>query len=589
MTLLSIVAGPLTLLFDDTNGFLRFVRYGEFELVRGVFAAVRDRNWNTIPFSIDDLQVKEATDSFSIQFVANSLSPDIAFRWQGWIDGTSKGKVRYRFRGEVVTPFYRNRIGLCVLHPSGVLAGCPCEVEHVDGSTASLSFPYCISPDQPFKNVRSISHRVESNIQARVTLEGDTFETEDQRNWTDASFKTYSTPLDLPFPVLLESGAFIDQSVTIELIGAEFSNTLGAVEEVACRVDVDWTKPIRRPAVGFQWPASLIPVQERVLERLKTLGPDHLRVDIWLNQGHWRRVLLNAIDVSQAVGAELEIALFVDSLEGSSWHDFAEILHLARVQVARILLFHIAAKSTPNELAFVAFPALREIAPMIPVAIGTNAYFAELNRGRPVMIDNCLVCYSINPQVHAFDNLSLIETLEAQRATVDSAAEYFNRPVVVSPISFRPRFNPNATSALDLDSELEAAVDPRQKSGFGAAWTIGVFASLLTHTSVDSLTLYESHGPRGIMDVDGVDYPMTESVALLLGSDTIFMGSSTCPLEIVALGIQSRTGENRIAFGNLSGKDVAVCYETPKGGSRRVTVAAESVRLVDMQEDSNDA
>ena len=34
---------------------------------------------------------------------------------------------------------------------------------------------------------------------------GDVFEIEDQRNWTDGSFKTYSTPLSLPFPVPVEA------------------------------------------------------------------------------------------------------------------------------------------------------------------------------------------------------------------------------------------------------------------------------------------------------------------------------------------------------------------------------------------------
>jgi hypothetical protein len=36
----------------------------------------------------------------------------------------------------------------------------------------------------------------------RVTcrMEGDTYETEDQRNWTDASYKTYVRPLPCPGP-----------------------------------------------------------------------------------------------------------------------------------------------------------------------------------------------------------------------------------------------------------------------------------------------------------------------------------------------------------------------------------------------------
>ena len=43
------------------------------------------------------------------------------------------------------------------------------------------------------------------------------------------------------------------------------------------------------------------------------------------------------------------------------------------------------------------------------IVSGTNAYFTELNRERPPVPDSNLVTYSINPQVHAFDPLSLIE------------------------------------------------------------------------------------------------------------------------------------------------------------------------------------
>ena len=38
---------------------------------------------------------------------------------------------------------------------------------------------------------------------------------EDQRNWTDASFKTYCTPLARPFPVPVQAGDRVDQRVAL--------------------------------------------------------------------------------------------------------------------------------------------------------------------------------------------------------------------------------------------------------------------------------------------------------------------------------------------------------------------------------------
>ena len=41
------------------------------------------------------------------------------------------------------------------------------------------------------------------------------FEMEDQRNWSDASYKTYSRPLSLPFPYPIAAGERVRQSVWI--------------------------------------------------------------------------------------------------------------------------------------------------------------------------------------------------------------------------------------------------------------------------------------------------------------------------------------------------------------------------------------
>ena len=51
-------------------------------------------------------------------------------------------------------------------------------------------------------------------------MEGDTFEMEDQRNWMDASYKTYVRPLALPWPYPIEQGRRFTQSVALTVEGA---------------------------------------------------------------------------------------------------------------------------------------------------------------------------------------------------------------------------------------------------------------------------------------------------------------------------------------------------------------------------------
>ena len=61
-------------------------------------------------------------------------------------------------------------------------------------------------------DIRSLAWTLDG-VATTATFEGEVFEMEDQRNWTDASYKTYSTPLERPFPVVVAAGAVIEQSV----------------------------------------------------------------------------------------------------------------------------------------------------------------------------------------------------------------------------------------------------------------------------------------------------------------------------------------------------------------------------------------
>ena len=118
-------------------------------------------------------------------------------------------------RGTAGASFLRNRIGLCVLHPADACAGRRCIVETVDGDRAESVFPALVAPHQPFRNVRAILHQVSPGVEVEVRMEGEAFETEDQGNWGDASYKTYGTPLHLPHPVPVKSGASVEQSVAV--------------------------------------------------------------------------------------------------------------------------------------------------------------------------------------------------------------------------------------------------------------------------------------------------------------------------------------------------------------------------------------
>ena len=127
---LPLRAGPWTLLFEEAG--LRYIRLGEHEIVRRIYAAVRDENWGTVPATIRNLRTEVGRSSFAIEFEAQHVQPPIDFTWRGTIVGAADGRLTFTMDGMANRTFRKNRIGFCLLHPLG-LAGRDVEVIHADG------------------------------------------------------------------------------------------------------------------------------------------------------------------------------------------------------------------------------------------------------------------------------------------------------------------------------------------------------------------------------------------------------------------------------------------------------------------------
>lgn len=496
-------AGPLTVVYEE--GDLRYIRYGDQEILRRVYVAVRDRNWGTILPRLSNVQVEARADSFRIRYEVENKEGEIDFFWKGSIEGDAQGSITFSMDGIARSTFMRNRIGFCVLHPIKECAGKPCVVEKVDGSQERGTFPLYISPHQPFVDMRAIKHEVVPSLWAEVRFEGDIFEMEDQRNWTDASYKTYCTPLALPFPVEVKAGTRIVQSVTLKLEGKAASiSSQPQMDKIIFRVGNRGVSDL--PALGLGMASHGGRLTRHELQRLKILQLSHLRADLWFSRGNWEAELARAIGEAGALGVGLELALILSDAAEEELRALAGALGAAarstRPRVDRWLIFHECEKSTSAQWITLARQYLASYAPSAQFVSGTNHFFAELNRGRPpvALLDG--ITYSINPQVHAFDNASMVENLAAQASTVESARQFSaGLPIIVSPVTLRMRLNPNATAPEPEPppGELPAQVDVRQMSLFGAGWTVGSL-KYLAESGVHSVTFYETTGWLGVME-----------------------------------------------------------------------------------------
>ena len=81
-------------------------------------------------------------------------------------------------------------------------------------------------------------------------MNGDVFEMEDQRNWSDASYKTYVRPLSLPWPYVMEQGVVNRQSVELSI-----ERNQGSAAEPSARQGGPRTGPRqhRRPGGHLSW------------------------------------------------------------------------------------------------------------------------------------------------------------------------------------------------------------------------------------------------------------------------------------------------------------------------------------------------
>lgn len=503
-------AGPVTVLLDGID--LRYVRIGSLEMVRRVYVAVRDQNWNTIPGPYRITRVEQGQDQFEVEFDVEHLSHDLDFAWHGRIVGSPDGQIRYEMDGVAKSDFRYNRIGLCILHPFRECAGRPYSAQTPQGQVSGR-LPELIG-QQRFENgyyvplfpsCSSLTIDLTDRVRAQLTFEGDLFEMEDQRNWTDASFKTYCTPLSLGFPHQARSGTRIAQSFTVSVDGdAQEKEHVGQVEEPHLSPGQSTNRPL--PAIGFGLDGQGTALTARELELLRALRPGHLRVDIHLTN-EFSAVLEGAIKTCQDLNCALEVAVYLTEEAAGKLDSLASLLQ-GRVKVARFLIFQEGAQTAhPSEttaprLVELARQHLQQVAPQAVFAGGTDMYFCELNRTRPRAEAMDGVSYTIIPQAHAFDERSLAETLEAQAETVKSAQAFSaGRPIIVSPITLKRRYNPHATVAEAERSpdELPDSVDPRQMSLFGAVWTAGSI-KYLAESGAASLTYYETTGWRGLME-----------------------------------------------------------------------------------------
>ncbi len=519
-------AGPVEVEYE--NGFLRYVICEGKEVLRMIYFALRDENWGTYTPYIQNEIIKHESNSFHIEYDCFQYKNETAiFKWSTLLTGEPDGSITFTIKGEALQDVLKNRAGFCVLHPIHSCSGQPVEIIHDDGKISTDSFPVNIAPNNPFKNIKQLRWKVDSWY--CLSFEGDLFETEDQRNWTDASFKTFCTPLDEPFPVLLKKGSEVNQRIIFQ---PETLPKPNSAEEIRIHVS---DQKIKFPSIGISDCAFHDSIQHRLCDLIADLTLSHYRVEVKFNDT-WVADFSDACVRASNFQLPLEIVLHLSDSYKEELHTFSTLVAQNRLNIKYLTLLHSQSLATTSSI-IESIPEVKAYLPYVKIGIGTDFNFTELNRNAFSPGHADFITYSIHPQEHAFDDTSLIENLEAQRDTVLSAkALYPGSAIHISPVTLRKRYNPYATDAKEKNLDWKQRIDPRQTTSFCGVWTLGSIKKLVEGGAA-AVTYYDVVGLLGIISSEGNPFPAYDALLTLFSIQSDFVYASKCNTPLKADGI----------------------------------------------------
>ena len=546
-----LTAGPLSVELED--GQLRHVRLLGVEVLRGIAFLVRDPQWATLVPEITAIEIEERGGRFRVAWTSIARQGAQELSLSADIECDEQGKLVFRGRAVAVTDFETCRTGFVILHPAAV-AGLDVEIEHDDGRRTQGRFPRLIDPVQPMSNLRALTHAPLPGWSVCCRMDGDVFEMEDQRNWSDASFKTYVRPLSRPWPYWIPAGTAIDQSVTLTVRGAPMTSLVR--DDGLIHLEVSDGRAVM-PPIGLGCTPDEAELGLQIVDRIKAAGVSCLVCRYDPGEGHGAASLSRYRDLAAAVGADVELQLVVRSVE-----EFADELASAAAQVGACCL-PLASVSvspaadlksvTPGQAWPPAPPlaalyrAARAAFPGVPLGGGMFSYFTELNRKRPPVELLDFVGFSTSPLVHTADDRSVMQSLEAIPAIANSAKAFCDgKPFVVGPSTIGMRDNPYGPRPLDNPRNIRLAMagrDPRQGALFNAAWTLGYIAAFASGGAA-RIAVSAPAGNYGIADASAVwpVFPIIRACADRRGS-TLRAVTPSAAGSVAAFVLAGETGD----------------------------------------------
>jgi D-apionolactonase len=504
--------GPLS--FDLEAGKLRYIRLQGIEALRCIAFVVRGPGWESPAPQISDLDIDEA-DGVRIRYRAFYETAGGQLEVKADIHAPSGGGLVFEAEARALTDFTTARTSFCILHPIAGVAGAPLTLTRPDETMEPAQFPDAISAHQPFMNIRALRHEVAPGLKATVRMEGDIWEMEDQRNWSDASFKTYGRPRDLPWPYTIPKGERVVQRALLSFEGT--AAPVAAAPSAAVEITLGEIPIGKLPKLALALSPGEAAHALAAVPRL-TAAPAELIG--WFELGAQSQAELEAYAaLSQRLEIPIgfELVLPCQKPVAEELAEAAALLRQAGLTPAGITPIQAPmikwVLKSPEELGLPGFAdlyaAAREAFPGIAIGAGVLSNFTELNIDRPSLAGADYVTHATCGVVHEPDDRSVMETLETLPHIFRSVRAIAGKlPYRLGPSAMGMRYNPYGKTTEANRANIRTAFahqEPRQRGLFGAAFALGYMARAAA-AGIDRVCFGAPTGPFGLV-YRKTDYP----------------------------------------------------------------------------------
>ena len=467
-----VTHGGFTL--DLAREAIRNIRFEGVQIIDLLYTAIRPSDWSTLKSDEYAADLKISGNDYEIT-ITESFTSALVATTKVILSVGNTFSVEYELKG--LAEYSVNRWGICFCLDTADWMGAS-----VLSSGNSYSLLRDISPqrivDGVVQGLFPESHEMQfiaaDQRYLKVASNGKVLEAEDQRNWTDNTYKIYSGSLKESRPFTSSPGSSWKQKVNFE-VGVPKQNSADPTKILVREIEA-------LPSIGLQFNSDPLLTPDDLEKALVLLEIDHLRVNA-------ESLTPQKIATTASNGLILETALL-----SSNQNEIlkAEVVQLSeRVPAGSRLLIQREGREVVEATDL---PKNESLNTYIP---GTDAYLVDLHREKFEFTNS--VSYSITPTVHSTDTETIFKTLSTQKESIEFAQKYLAPQVFLSPITFSTRGNPETGHSRDQRinfADLDSAMHIRTIEG--AAWTLGSIHAVAS-AGAFSGSWHELFGEHGII------------------------------------------------------------------------------------------